>query len=70
VHAYTGPTDSRIVIASAGTATSSRGRGVDATRNLYNWIEVEARRFVVRERVFDPAAGVYTDWKETPFERT
>lgn len=43
----------QLVVASAGTATSSRGRGSDADTNLYNWIDVGPDRFEVEERRFD-----------------
>lgn len=59
----------RLVIASAGTATSSRGRGEDTAVNLYNRIAVEPGRFTVQERRFDPATGAFASYRETTFER-
>lgn len=59
----------RVVIASAGTATSSRGRGDNRNVNFYNWITVEADRFVVQERQFDPEVGRFEAARETPFAR-
>ncbi|HLT47231.1 MAG TPA: metallophosphoesterase [Rubricoccaceae bacterium] len=63
------PDGHRIVIASAGTATSSRGRGPDRQVNFYNWITVEAGRFVVEERRYDPAAGRFAKEREAAFVR-
>ncbi|MDT0632169.1 metallophosphoesterase [Rubrivirga sp. S365] len=59
----------RVVIASAGTATSSRGRGVDRDVNFYNWITVEPERFVVQERRFDAGAGRFEAARESTFDR-
>lgn len=59
----------RVVIASAGTATSDRGRGADADVNLYNWVRVEPGRFTVCERRYDRAAGRFEDARETAFPR-
>ena len=60
----------RLVIASAGTATSNRSReqgGHDV--NFYNWIDVEPARFTIRERRFEPAAGRFVAERATPFGR-
>ena len=59
----------RAVIASAGTATSSRGRGADRDVNFYNWVTVERDRFTVQERRFDADAGRFEAARETAFER-
>lgn len=59
----------RIVVASAGTATSSRGRGPDTDVNLYNWIEVGSVAFEVHERRFDPASGRFDEHREASFVR-
>ncbi len=62
------PGGHRIVIASAGTATSDRGRGHDPTANQYNWITARpGRGFWVEERRFDPTAGRFETARETPF---
>ena len=63
------PDGHRLVVASAGTATSSRGRGQDRDVNLYNWIVVEAERFIVFERRFDPGVGAFDAYRETTFAR-
>ena len=60
----------RVVIASAGTATSNRGRGIDANVNFYNWIQVEPDRFTVCERRYDAAAQRFDDARQSTFERT
>ncbi len=59
----------RIVIASAGTATSNRGRGSNRGVNVYNWVEVGPDGFSVRERRFDPAAGRFEESRHVSFDR-
>ncbi len=59
----------RVVIASAGTATSNRGRGTDAHVNFYNWISVRPDDFTVCERRYDPAADRFDDARQSTFER-
>ena len=59
----------RAVIASAGTATSSRGRGADRDVNFYNWVTVGADRFTVQERRFDAGAGRFEPVREATFDR-
>ena len=63
------PDGHTVVIASAGTATSSRGRGTDAGVNFYNWVRVGPDAFTVCERRFDPASGAFRDERETTFDR-
>ncbi|HEX8385918.1 MAG TPA: hypothetical protein VF576_07025, partial [Rubricoccaceae bacterium] len=63
------PDGHTLVVASAGTATSSRGRGDNAGANLYNWITVGPDTFSVAERRFDPAASVFREGRETVFAR-
>lgn len=59
----------RIVIASAGTATSSRGRGEHRNVNFYNHVHVWADHFVVEERRFEPETGRFVPERSTRFER-
>lgn len=59
----------RLVIASAGTATSSRGRGDDKASNVYNWITIDQGGFVVQERQFVPHEGVFEVLRESEFAR-
>ena len=63
------PDGHRIVVATAGTATSSRGRKENAGANLYNWITVGPDAFTVAERRFDPAAETFHEERTTTFER-
>ncbi len=63
------PADHRLVIASAGTATSSRGRRQHRKSNFYNVVTVEAESFRVEERLFDPDAGSFRAEMETSFSR-
>ncbi|GAB5535388.1 MAG: metallophosphoesterase family protein [Rubricoccaceae bacterium] len=59
----------RIVVASAGTATSNRGRGDNANVNFYNWIGVGASAFRVEERRFDPDRLAFEPMATVHFER-
>lgn len=59
----------RLVIASAGTATSNRGRGTDRGVNFYNWVEVGPDRFSVCERQFSPDSGRFDTARTTTFDR-
>ena len=63
------PDGHHMVIASAGTATSSRGRGDDEGVNFYNWVQIEEESFTVCERRFDPASATFQDERETTFDR-
>jgi 3',5'-cyclic AMP phosphodiesterase CpdA len=63
------PDGHRVVIASAGTATSSRGRGPDRDVNFYNWVSVRPTEFAVQERRFHPDRGRFETERETTFER-
>lgn len=65
----TDPDGDRLVIASAGTATSSRGRGTDRDTNFYNWVRIDAERFVVEERRFDVDSGRFVAERERAFDR-
>lgn len=60
----------RIVVASAGTATSSRGRLFDRNVNFYNQVSVWEDRFSVEERRFDRDAKAFVPIRKTPFSRT
>lgn len=63
------PDPYRLVVASAGTATSSRGRAENAGANFYNWIDVAADAFVVAERRFDPGTGTFAEARRFEFAR-
>ncbi|HIG74068.1 MAG TPA: metallophosphoesterase [Bacteroidetes bacterium] len=60
----------RLVVASAGTATSSRGRAENKATNFYNWITADEEAFRVDERRFDPDAGGFATERTTAFDRT
>ncbi|PAP78798.1 hypothetical protein BSZ37_15315 [Rubrivirga marina] len=60
----------RLVIASAGTATSNRGRGTDRGVNFYNWVEIGPGEFSVCERQFDPDSGLFDTARTTTFARS
>ncbi|HEX8299552.1 MAG TPA: metallophosphoesterase [Rubricoccaceae bacterium] len=59
----------RLVVASAGTATSSRGRAENAGANFYNWVTVDRDSFTVTERQFDPETGFFTEARAATFVR-
>ena len=64
------PDGHALVIASAGTATSSRGRGDDRAVNFYNWITIKPDRFEIEERRFDPGIDQFAPVRTTEFNRT
>lgn len=59
----------RLVIASAGTATSSRGRRHHRETNFYNVISVGPRDFTVEERRYVPEEDRFKSDCVTTFER-
>ena len=59
----------RMVIVSAGTATSNRGRGDNANVNFYNWITVTASSFTVDERQFNPSTHTFEPMDTVRFPR-
>ncbi|MEM6645239.1 MAG: metallophosphoesterase [Bacteroidota bacterium] len=58
-----------IVIASAGTATSTRGRKSNKGVNYYNHILLTDNHFVVDERRFDTERVIYETERQTRFTR-
>jgi 3',5'-cyclic AMP phosphodiesterase CpdA len=64
------PAAHRLVIASAGTATSSRGRRQHRKSNFYNVVTVESESFRLEERLFDPDSGAFRTEFETSFDRS
>ena len=63
------PHGHRVVIASAGTATSNRGRSTHRDTNFYNLIEVAADHFMIREQRYDPDARQFVEEQCTRFDR-
>ena len=63
------PETHRVVIASAGTSTSSRGRREHRMTNFYNIITVDATSFTVEERRFDPDNDHFVEDRTTRFDR-
>lgn len=57
------------VIASAGTATSDRGRRSNKLRNFYNLIEVEQHHFTIIEREYESVERTFVAAKETQVSR-
>ena len=63
------PDEHRLVVVSAGTATSSRGRLRDRRTNFYNRIRVRERAFFIEERRYDPDQHAFILDSTTRFER-
>ncbi|WP_243664126.1 metallophosphoesterase family protein [Rhodothermus marinus] len=63
------PDGHRVIIVSAGTATSSRGRGPHRDRNFYNVLRIEAGAVQIEERCYDPAARRFIDFRQYCFAR-
>lgn len=61
------PHGHRVVIASAGTATSSRGRRDDREVNFYNQVAITPDRIAVEERRFDPDGNRFETERESIF---
>lgn len=64
------PARHRIVIASAGTATSNRLRGGMRRANFYNLIEITPGHFSIEERLFDPDRHAFITDQKTKFTRS
>ena len=60
----------RMVVASAGTATSSRGRRSNRGVNFYNVIRIRPDTFSIEERRYQPDASAFSEAGTTSFERT
>lgn len=60
----------RMVVASAGTATSSRGRQSNRGVNFYNVIRIRPDTFSIEERRYQPDATAFAGAGSTSFERT
>ena len=59
----------RLVIASAGTATSSRTRGRDRHLNFYNHVHVTDEQFTVEERRYVVGEDRFIRERQTSFDR-
>ena len=59
----------RLVIASAGTATSSRGRASNRDTNFYNLIRIAPDAFEIEERCYLPEKSRFEATHTTRFER-
>ena len=65
----TDPEGRALVIASAGTATSSRGRGTDRDVNFYNVITIGSEQFSIEERRYDPESDAFEAVRTHSFDR-
>lgn len=63
------PEAHRIVIASAGTATSSRGRRSNRRTNFYNLIDADPEGFIIEERRYNTETNDFERARRTSFER-
>ncbi len=63
------PRSRRIVVASAGTATSNRWRSPQGPTNFYNVITIEDEAFHIEERRYVPAENQFVTDSTTRFER-
>ncbi len=59
----------RVVIASAGTATSTRGRREHRGANFFNLIDVRPDAFAIAEQRFDPEARRFVEAQRRTFAR-
>jgi len=64
------PRTRRLVVASAGTATSNRWRSSQGATNFYNRIVVEEDVFRIEERRYVPTDNAFVCDSTTRFERT
>lgn len=64
------PGQHRVIVASAGTATSSRGRKSNRATNFYNLIKVDDEEFCVEERIFQPDDHGFVTESTITFERS
>ena len=64
------PRGHRLVIVSAGTATSSRGRSPHRNKNFYNVIRIEREAVQIEERCYEPTLRRFVGFREHRFERT
>ena len=69
-HVQTIPGGNPIVIASAGTATSDRGREPQKKVNFYNQIAISAEEFRVVERQYNTRSLGFDEARTTVFERS
>ena len=63
------PSEHRLVVASAGTATSTRGRRSNRRTNFYNRIHVREDAFFIEERRYDADRHAFVLDSTTRFER-
>lgn len=69
VETLDGKEGKRLVVASAGTATSSRGRRSNRFQNFYNLIEIYAKDFLIKERQYIPDDQRFVESRVNRFER-
>lgn len=59
----------RVIVVSAGTATSDRGRRVNRKCNFFNFITVNEDSYEVEERQFDPSTAKFFQSSSTTLSR-
>lgn len=63
------PLEHRVVIVSAGTATSTRGRKSNRRTNYYNMIDIALDSFTVHEKRYDQSSRCFVTHASTRFRR-
>lgn len=63
------PSGHAVVIASAGTATSSRGRGTDRDVNFFNIITIRSEEFTLEEQRYHDESETFEPVRDHTFER-
>ena len=59
----------KIVVASAGTATSDRGRKSNLKQNYFNIVDVFADRFCIQEMLYSDEDGEFSQLRKSEFRR-
>ena len=69
VEAYEPMPGHKLIVASAGTATSNRWRAPQIGANYYNVIAITTHSTLIEERHYDPVAHVFKKEAQTQFKR-
>lgn len=58
-----------LIICTAGTSTSDRGRGSDPSANFYNQITVDREQVVIKEKKFDATSSLFLESSVSTYPR-
>ncbi len=61
--------DRPVIVASAGTATSNRGRRSNRKKNYYNLIEISDAEVTIQERMYEREMNAFHTDRQTRFKR-